>query len=85
MTMVGILVLFDEGNGLKMLAEVQARVPQLYPYAAACYSNPNVLFGNGYEVISTQGVQLWHVVSVANTLHCKVLKLEELGMRFQFW
>ena len=43
--------------------------------------------GNGYEVIS-RGIQQDDVcgpVIFAIALHMAVLKLEELGMHFQFW
>ena len=40
-----------------LLREVRERVPALYPYAHACYSSPATLFGNGYELESSCGVQ----------------------------
>ena len=33
-----------------MLDEIKMRCPLLYPYAAACYRNPNPLLGDGYAL-----------------------------------
>ena len=48
---------FNSIDRSKMLAEIKARTPLLYPYAAVCYSDNNLIFGSGYELESSRGVQ----------------------------
>ena len=36
-----------------MLTEVRAHCPSLFPYAAACYRNANILLGDGYTLESS--------------------------------
>ena len=49
----------------KMLAEVKRHCPCLFPYAATCYRNANLLLGEGYFMESTRGVQQGDVVGSA--------------------
>ena len=41
----------------RMLSELRTHCPALYPYAAACYRNPNLLMGDGFAMNSSRGVQ----------------------------
>ena len=41
----------------KMLEEVKSHCLCLFPYAAACFRNANVLMGDGYALESLRGVQ----------------------------
>ena len=44
---------FGTADRHKMLAEIQAHCPSLFPYAAACYRNANILLGDGYTLESS--------------------------------
>ena len=50
---------FNSMDRAVLLREVKERVPALHPYAHAhaCYSTPAMLFGNGFELESSCGVQ----------------------------
>ena len=56
---------FGSVDRRKMLAEVRSNCPCLFPYAAACYRNANVLLGDGYSLESTRGVQQGDVLGPA--------------------
>ena len=56
---------FGSVDRQKMLAEVKTHCPCLFPYAAACYRNANVLMGDGYVLESTRGVQQGDVLGPA--------------------
>ena len=71
-----------------LLSEVKARAPGLFPYAWACHHQPNILFGDCLRLESSCEVQQGDVcgtVLFAIALHKVVLKLQELGLNFQFW
>ena len=71
-----------------LLREVRERVPALYPYAHACYSTPAFLFGNGFEVQSSCGVQQGDVCGpalFAIAIQKTILELTELNLSFQYW
>ena len=79
---------FNSLDRQEMPNEIKARSPLFYPYAAACYHKPSVLFGNDFEISSSQGVQQGDVcvpLMFSIALHRLVLRLEQLGLSFQHW
>ena len=79
---------FNSLDRSQLLKEVQTRVPQLYPYTFACYSEPSILFGDGFELKSSSGVQQGDVCGpalFAITLQKVLLRLQELDLTFQHW
>ena len=72
----------------KMFAEVKTRCPVLYPYAAACYRDSNLLLGDGYQLNFTRGVQQGDDCGpalFAIAIHTVVLLLRELGLDLNVW
>lgn len=71
-----------------MLREIKNRAPLLFPYALACYREPSKLFGQGFQLDSSRGVQQGDVCGpalFAIALHCVILRLNELDLNFQNW
>ena len=59
-----------------------------YVYAASCYAQPAVLFRQGFTLLSKCGVQQGDACDLALfaiPLQRLVLKLEEVGLKLQFW
>ena len=72
----------------RMLSELRAHCPALYPYAAACYRIPNLLMGDGYTINSSRGVQRGDVCGpalFAIALHPVILRLREVGLDLNIW
>jgi hypothetical protein len=62
-----------------LLSAVKSRLPALYPYALKCYDHPTALFGEGFCLESSRGVQQGDVCGpalFALTIHDVVLKLD---------
>ena len=79
---------FGSVDRQKMLAEVKTHCPCLFPYAAACYRNANVLMGDGYVLESTRGVQQGDVLGpalFAIALQPVVERLRELNLELHLW
>ena len=56
--------------------------------AYACYSLPVTLFGNGFELESSCGIQQGDVCEPAMfaiAIHKTVLELVDLNLTFQYW
>ena len=70
----------------QMLKEVKARCPLLLPYAAACYRYPNYLFGDGFDLSSSRGVQQGDVCGPALfALAPLILRLGEIPLLLNVW
>ena len=72
----------------KMLAEVKSHCPCLFPYAAACYRNANILLGDGYALESTRGVQQGDVLGpalFAIALQPVIERLRDIGLELNIW
>ena len=67
----------------KMLTEVRAHCPSLFPYAAACYRNANILLGDGYTLESSRGVQqgVLGLALFAIALQPVIERLRELNLQ----
>ena len=79
---------FNSLDRTTLLREVCQRVPALYPYAHACYSNPATLFGHGFQLDSSCGVQQGDVCGpalFAIAVQRTILDLSALNLSFQFW
>ena len=71
-----------------MLSSVQQFAPALLPFAFACYHHPTCLFGDGFTLQSTRGVQQGDVLGpalFALAIHPIVLKLEATALDVQAW
>ena len=71
-----------------LLASVRQLVPALLPFAVACYDHPTCLFGDGFTIQSTRGVQQGDVLGpalFALSIQPVLLKLQELELNFQGW
>ena len=72
----------------KMLVEVKSHCPCLFPYAAACCRNANILLGDGYALESTRGVQQGDVLGpalFAIALQPVIERLRDLGLELNIW
>ena len=79
---------FNSVDRSVLLRQVKDRVPALYPYAYACYSTPASLFGNGFELESSCGVQQGDVCGptlFAIAIHKTIMELDDLNLTFQYW
>jgi hypothetical protein len=71
-----------------MMSSVKEFAPALLPFAYACYSHPTCLFGDGFTLQSTRGVQQGVVLGpalFALAVHPVVLKLQSLPLDLQEW
>jgi hypothetical protein len=71
-----------------MLSCVKQFAPALLPFAFACYNHATCLFGDGFTLHSTRGVQQGDVIGpalFALAIHPVVLKLNTISLDLQEW
>ena len=79
---------FNSVDRRAILAQVAARAPGLLSYAQSCYNHSTTLFGQGFVVESTRGIQQGDVcgpVLFSITIQQVLLRLESMGLQFQYW